>query len=80
MASHAGAEERAITRPPRLDEPVQCPQRQRNELRLLQLQMRVVIHPVGQKREDDPRHDRRATLPRERVDEEHSAQARQRKP
>ena len=65
-------------RRPRVEQPVERPQRERDELRLLQLQVRVVIDAVRRKREDDAGEDRRAAVAGQAAHQQRDADARQR--
>ena len=47
------AEQHTIAQAPRSKQPMKSPERERQELCLLQLHMRVVVNPVRQKREHD---------------------------
>ena len=51
-----------VAEPAAVHHPVKGPERQRDPLGLLQLQLRVVIEPERQVREDDARHDRGAAV------------------
>ena len=84
LAGGTDPEQHAVAQPPGVEQAMERPQRQRNELRLLQLQMRVVIDAVRRKCEDDAgengsagvvgqaAHEQRDAHPREReAREEH---------
>jgi hypothetical protein len=49
------------------------PQRERQTLGLLQLEMRIVIDPIRQEREDDPREDPRGRTSGQLADEQRDA-------
>src|SRR5207244_11729454 len=52
-AGREEAEEHAVAEPSAREQPMERPERKRQELRLLQLEMRVMIDAVRQEREDD---------------------------
>ena len=65
----------AVAEPPAREKPMERPHRKRQELRLLQLELRVVLEAIGQEREHDAGEDARAGLARQRRDEERNARA-----
>ena len=70
------AEPDAVRHSPAREQPVKRPQRQRQTLRLLQLEVREVVDPIGEEREDDAGEDCGGDVPGQRPYEQGGTGAR----